>query len=154
MNKDKGFWRGLENWDVVILIETWVEKKDWEKIRDKLSGEYEWELQDAKRISKRGRAIGGMIMGIRKGLKIKKREMGSNMEGLMIRRVKYGKGSLRIVGVYVNRDMEKKLEGMRKWMEKKEKGVRTIFGGDFNARTGEEGRRRRGERRIIKEIER
>jgi len=26
-NKDKGFWRGLEEWDVMVLIETWVEEK-------------------------------------------------------------------------------------------------------------------------------
>jgi len=29
--KDKNFWWGLRKWDVVILTETWVDKKDgWE----------------------------------------------------------------------------------------------------------------------------
>ena len=27
--KDEGFWRGLEEWDVMVLSETWVEEKDW-----------------------------------------------------------------------------------------------------------------------------
>jgi len=26
-NKDKEFWKGLENWEVLILAETWVEEK-------------------------------------------------------------------------------------------------------------------------------
>lgn len=46
----------------------------------------------------------------------------------------------RIVGVYVNEDLEKKIEGLKKWMEEREEeGRRVIIGGDFNARTGEMG---------------
>lgn len=41
--------------------------------------------------------------------------------------------------MYVNGDMEKKLQSLRVWMEEKEKGILTIIGGDFNARTGEKG---------------
>jgi len=37
----------------------------------------------------------------------------------MMRRIKYGKSSLRIVGIYVNGDMEKKLEQLKKWMEER-----------------------------------
>jgi len=43
--------------------------------------------------------------------------------------------------VYVNGDMEKKLEELRGWMEEKEEGVKTIIGGDFNTRTEREGGR-------------
>jgi len=56
----------------------------------------------------------------------------------MVGRIKYGKGSLRVVGVYANGNMEKKLEKLKKWMEEWER-VRTIIGGDFNAKTGREG---------------
>lgn len=44
------------------------------------------------------------------------------------------------MGVYVNGDIEQKLQKVGRWMEEKEQRVRTIVGGDFNARTGVEGR--------------
>lgn len=27
-NKDRDFWKGLEEWDVIFLCETWIDKKD------------------------------------------------------------------------------------------------------------------------------
>lgn len=44
-----------------------------------------------------------------------------------------------LVEVYVNNDLEEKLETLREWMESREEGVRVLIGGDFNARTGEVG---------------
>lgn len=41
--------------------------------------------------------------------------------------------------MYVNGDMERKLEELREWMEEKDKGMKTIIGGDFNAWTGSRG---------------
>ena len=35
-NKDKEFWEGIEEWDVVILMETWLDGKGWERIRERL----------------------------------------------------------------------------------------------------------------------
>lgn len=49
-----------------ILLETWVEEKEWGNVEKKLSKEYEWGVQFAGRKEKRGRAMGGMLMGIRK----------------------------------------------------------------------------------------
>lgn len=84
--------------------------------------------------------MGRMIMGIRKEWIWKKEEKESREEGIIVENLKYGKDRVKMV-VYVNVDIERKLEGLREWMEGKEKGVRKIFGEDFNARTGEEGDR-------------
>jgi len=41
-NEDKDFWIELENWDVIILSETWLEEKRWEKIKNLLPRGYIW----------------------------------------------------------------------------------------------------------------
>lgn len=57
--KEEEFWRGLEEWDVVVLIETWIEEGIWKKIRKKLPRGYKWRMQAARRERSRGRAKGG-----------------------------------------------------------------------------------------------
>jgi len=138
-NKDKDFWRGIKEWDVVTLSETWVDEKGWDRVRGKLPRGYEWGVQFAKRRSKKGRAIGGMLMGIRKVILEKGKGIGIEREGMMVGRIRQKKESWRVVGVYVGEGLEKTLKGLEKWMEEKEEGVLTIVGGDFNARTGNEG---------------
>jgi len=144
-NKDKEFWSSLKDWEVVVLLETWIEGKEWGKIKDRMPKGYEWKIQEAKKKKKKGRAMGGMILGIRRDLIGQKEEEEREVEGLISGRVKYDKGEIRVVGVYVNKDIESKLEEVKEWMEGKEKGVRNIIGGDFNARTGEEGGKVEGE---------
>lgn len=46
----------------------------------------------------------------------------------------------RILGVYVNSDMERKREDLKDWMDEKDKGIKTIIGGDFNARMATKGK--------------
>lgn len=82
-------------------------------------------MQIARR-SKKGRAIESMIMEIRKNLE-KADEEEKEVEGIMIGRIRCGKNSGRIVGVYVNGGIEKNLE--------KKREIRKIVGGDFNVRT-------------------
>lgn len=53
--------------------------------------------------------------------------------------VRQGRERWKMVGVYVNRNIEQKLQKVWHWTEDKEQGVKTIIGGDFNARTGEKG---------------
>jgi len=48
-NKDREFWKSLEKWEMLVLIETWVEKKEKGKIKDKLPMGYEWKIQGTKK---------------------------------------------------------------------------------------------------------
>lgn len=100
-SKDKDFWEGMKEWDVLVMSETWVHKKRWVKIREWLPREYEWTAQMAKRKNRKGRAMGGMIMGIRRELMEEGVKMETEKEELMVGRVKRGKERWRIVGVYI-----------------------------------------------------
>ncbi|XP_036143283.1 uncharacterized protein LOC118645710 [Monomorium pharaonis] len=125
----------------MFLMETWLDGKDWEKVRNRLPEGYEWGVQKAGRKNKKGRAIGGLrIVGVRTGL----RKAGTKIEeigiGIMSVRVRLDSEEWRIVGVYV-RDEEKEIamQRVRQIVEIKEEGTRVVMGGDFNARTGCEG---------------
>lgn len=68
-NKDEEFWQFIRSFEVVSLAETWIEKKEWEKLKGKMPSEFNWECQPAKRDNKKGRAKGGIISGVKKGIK-------------------------------------------------------------------------------------
>jgi exonuclease III len=87
-NKENEFWKYLGEFDVVGLVETWVEEKGWERLEKRMPREFEWKCQYAVRESKKGRAKGGIIMGVKKGLE---EENGSGVKeerGFMERTVK------------------------------------------------------------------
>ncbi|KAI4480730.1 hypothetical protein M0802_014122 [Mischocyttarus mexicanus] len=80
------------------------------------------------------------MMGVRTELTAEEEEGEERQtEGLMTREIKVGEERWVVVAVYVNGDMDRKLEQIREWMEGKGREGRVIIGGDFNARTGERG---------------
>jgi len=66
--KDEEFWERIKEWDVIGLVETWVEKEEWKRWKGRVPGEFEWTIQGASKEGRRGRAKGGIWMVIRKGL--------------------------------------------------------------------------------------
>lgn len=68
INKDAEFFQFISEFAFVGMVETWVESKDWDKIKNKLPKGFKWECQGAIRKSKHGRACGGIITGIKNEL--------------------------------------------------------------------------------------
>jgi len=91
-NKDRDFWEGLKEWDVMFLMETWMDEKGWKKVKGELPKGFNWKVQWAKKRNKKGRAKGGMLMGVRKELEWKEDENWQEKEGVMVRKIKIGDG--------------------------------------------------------------
>jgi len=139
-NKDEEFREKLGEWDIVCLSETWLQRRGWERVRNWLPKGFVWEIQEAKKKNKKGRAMGGMIMGWREEIEIEEEEE-EEEEGIITKKLNLDGRWWRIVGVYVNKDLEGKMDKLRRWMEDREEEVSVIIGGDFNARTGRKGGR-------------
>lgn len=39
-NKDEEFWKRMVEWDIVIMSETWMEKKGWQRMKGRLPREF------------------------------------------------------------------------------------------------------------------
>lgn len=59
----------------------------------------------------------GLLMGIKKGIKVEDKEEKKNVEGILSRTVELGKVKQKVIGIYVNKDMDKKLEELKDWLE-------------------------------------
>ncbi|XP_018406609.1 PREDICTED: uncharacterized protein LOC108782751 [Cyphomyrmex costatus] len=122
-------------------METWVEQKKWNKIKRKLPKGFTWKCQAAKRKNRKGRAMGGIITGVREGIE----EVGeggekSEIDGMVQRVVRLEDKTWRIATVYIRGDMEEKLKKIVERMEEGNNlGEYILLGGDFNARTGTDG---------------
>lgn len=129
-NKDRDFWEKLGEWDIMFLSETWLQEKGWERIKRWLPRGYVWKVQEAERRNKKGRAMGEMVRGRREGIRIE-REKGDGKrreEGIMTEKVNLEGGWLRLVGVYVTKDIEEKIKKLGERMEDGEEGVRVLIG--------------------------
>lgn len=90
---------------------------DMEGSEREITGSVRWGVQYAKRKSRKGRAIGGMVMGIKEELMGKEEETVEKGEGLIVGKASLGRRRWRIVGVYVNGDMDNKLDRMKRCLE-------------------------------------
>ncbi|XP_018399192.1 PREDICTED: golgin subfamily A member 6-like protein 22, partial [Cyphomyrmex costatus] len=118
-NKRTEFWKYIEEFDIVGLLETWVDEKEWENMKQRLPKGWKWRYQEAKREKKKGRTMGGDNNrgegGDRRGgVDTEERE------GIQERRIKRRK---------------EKLEQLKEMIREEEED-NLIIAGDFNARIG------------------
>lgn len=70
-----------------------------------------WEIQRAERKNRKGRAMEGMMVGIRKGIK-RIREC-EGKDGVIGVKVRLGEEWWWLIGIYANKDLEIKLEKLK-----------------------------------------
>jgi hypothetical protein len=119
----------------------WIKKTETgkEAQREKsLPKEYTWEGQGAKREKKKGRSTGGIITGVKLGIKEKRQEKGE--KGCMERKVHRDNKWWKIMTIH-----SKGVKTTRRRVENREECM--LMGGDFNGRIGERGARNWEEKR-------
>ncbi|KYN04961.1 hypothetical protein ALC62_04156 [Cyphomyrmex costatus] len=136
-NKETDFWEFLGNFEIIGLLETWIDEKEWGKLKEKMPKEWRWKCQPADRDKRRGRAKGGIITGIRKEIEENKEELESR-EGIQERKIILNGEKWRVVTIYNREGRKKGLEDMQEVI-KEEEGGKMVMVGDFNARIGKEG---------------
>lgn len=87
-------------------------------MRGKLPRGYVWRYGMARREDRMGRAKEGM--GIRKKLIEKGTRIETQEEGIIVGRLRQGKEVWRIIGAYVNGDIEEKLRKIERWRTERE----------------------------------
>lgn len=134
--KEKDFYDYLKEYDVIGLVETWLEEKDWGKIRKFLPAGWKWKFAPALRSHKKGRAKGGIITGVRNEI-LEKKEGLLESQNIQERKVKFGNMWYRIFTIYSSSDSDVWKELKEVLDDREEDGI--IAGGDFNARIGDRG---------------
>lgn len=133
LNEDT--WEYLEEFDVIGLTETWTEKKGWRRIKDKMSNKFSWNCIPARREYRKGRAKGDIIIAVNKSFKESVfRELSHNIAEIGL---KYNGNRWRIVTVY-SQDIEENMNILTDQIHEEEEEY-VMIGGDYNARTGNEG---------------
>lgn len=120
MNKSEDTWEYLERFDVVGLLETWLEEGKWEKIRDKMSKEFIWNNVAAEREEKRGRAKGGILVATRRDIEgVQVRELSKRIVEV---KLNHNKNKWRIFIIYCQ-NVEETLEKVKKKYKRRRKDI-------------------------------
>jgi len=104
-------------------------------MKNKLTSDFEWECAPARREHGKGRVKGGIIVAVRKSLKISKIKELSNE--IMEIQLGYNGNRWRIITIY-SQKIEETMELLSEQIKEEEEDC-LLVGGDYNARTGSEG---------------
>ncbi|XP_044595842.1 uncharacterized protein LOC123272891 [Cotesia glomerata] len=107
------------------------------EVRESWKRGFKWDIQEAIVPKGRGRARGGILIGVKEGIEVGKKGKW-DIEGWVEREVKLGEEWWWVVGAYINEDLDRKKKLMSRWMDEAW-DRRILIGGDVNARTGTDG---------------
>lgn len=124
----------MEDFEVIILVETFVEEKNYQKIENALPNAYNWTWMKAERSKIRGRASGGMIYGI-KQVHSSKDHWQDATNWTAGATVMIGGAKIDIMGVYNRTGVAQLKTNLSKRLEAS-KGRSCLLMGDWNARAG------------------
>lgn len=129
----------VKDFDIVVLMETFVEEKDCDKVCDDLPLTHNWTWLPAERANARGRAIAGMCIGHRRQIKTRHLTIHPK-EWIMSIDLEVDDKWLTLICVYnrkgINRRSKKCIQDLIN-----KNPTRTIMAGDWNARIGSKGAR-------------
>lgn len=132
LNKDNDTWKYLNNFDIVELIETWVDKGRWEKLKGNLPKKFNWKCSYAEKVNKKGRAKGGIITGVSKNIKeVEYKEWSRN---IVERKLKINGRIWRMITVY-SQDINETLKVIREGIEETKEEI-LIMGGGLECKNG------------------
>lgn len=136
----KELWEFFKKFNVIILLETWVEEKQWEQIKNILDKNYRWKVQYAVKKNIKGRAMGGIISGVKRHLNEVEIDdiVNNDTIGLIGRKIVVKDHVWNIMGVYINGNMSEITNEIDRRIEGKNENEKIIVGGDWNARIGNE----------------
>ncbi|XP_066590796.1 golgin subfamily A member 6-like protein 25 [Prorops nasuta] len=120
------------------MVETWMEEKGWKGVSKRVPRGYRWWKQWAKKEERKGRAKGGILIGVREELGGKEEGEEGRHEGIMEIGIKIEEEEWRIIALYVGKGMRSIEEGIKRAIEGGQ-GKRCLVGGDWNARIRELG---------------
>lgn len=66
INKSVDVWDYIKKFDILGLVETWVEEKQWERLKEKLPNKFKWTCIPAIKEQKIARAKEDIIMAVNK----------------------------------------------------------------------------------------
>ena len=114
--------------------------KTWEKIKTKLTNKFEWKIKYAKRESKKGRAMGGILTGLKKKWKDIIRDSYTDREDIMDRKVSIGDNVWNFITIYNKGGGIEIFDYLEVNLPDLTKQV-MLIGGDLSVRIGVEGSR-------------
>lgn len=127
-------WQFLKGHEVIYLIETWVELEEWEKMKKIMPKGWEWKCIGANKGNKKGRASGGVIVGIRKGIK-EIGEMKIEKDWAIESKIVLGGKIWRVIRLHNRGGSVEKMQELERQVEEE----CLVIGGDFNARIERKG---------------
>lgn len=132
----------VEEFDMIGMVETWIDEKRWNGIKEHMPEEFIWKCEYTKKDKSYGRnhyRYKERNHG-RRGRKDKGRYRGYTIQireyTIQIRRVVLGEESWKMVTVYNGKDTKETMRKIKKLIPEEKEG-NLVIGGDFNARIGE-----------------